>query len=131
MRSLHIELRQASLLQKNALRIRLSLTFQKMKAIQIGNLEITFELNPPEEEIGFISEDFDFLKKTAYATPGIAELIGNCHSVNLIVSEIFRNLRNEARTQKLDYLQKLSIRDTKVWCIDDGYSICLMKIEER
>lgn len=104
--------------------------FSKMKAIQIGNLEITFELNTPEEEVGFISEDFDFLKKTAYATPGIAELIGNCHSVNFTISEIFRNLRNEAQSQKLDYLQKLNIRSTQVWCIDDGNSICLMTKEE-
>lgn len=100
-----------------------------MKA-QIGSLTVNFEFNPPEEEIGFISEDFDFVKKPAYATPGIAELIGNCHSVNFTVSEIFRTLRDKARERKLDYLQKLDIRDARVWCIDDGNSICLMTPSE-
>jgi hypothetical protein len=47
-----------------------------MKAIQIGKTPVIFEFNPPEEEIGFISEDFDFVKKPAYATPGIGELLG-------------------------------------------------------
>jgi hypothetical protein len=43
----------------------------------------------------------------------------------LIIGEVFKTFYQTAKVQKLDYLQKLSINGTEVWCIDDGgSSIC-------
>lgn len=40
-----------------------------MEEIRIGRLEVKFSFNAPVEETGYLKEDFDFVKKPAYATP--------------------------------------------------------------
>jgi hypothetical protein len=93
---------------------------------RIGRIEVKFEFNPPVEETGFLKEGFDSVAKPAYATPGIAEIIERSTPIQPVVSEIFRIFRERAKHSSLDYLQKLSLDGEKVWCIDDGNSVCLL-----
>ncbi len=46
-----------------------------MKTLILEGNVIEFKLNPPIEETNFTSEDFDFQRKSSYATIGITELI--------------------------------------------------------
>lgn len=101
-----------------------------MEAIQIGKLEVKFAFNGPVDETWFLGEDFDFMKKPAYATPGSTEAIGHSTPTRLAISEIFRIFRERAKLSPLDYLQKLTLNGTETWCIDDGNSICLLLPEE-
>lgn len=96
----------------------------------ILNSKITFEMNGPIEETGFISENFDFLSKPAYATVGISEIISRRSDVQPVIFEIFRIFRNEASKRKLDYLQKMTIDGVNVWCIDNGSEIAILRPSE-
>ena len=43
----------------------------------------------------------------------------NEFELNEIYSKILKNLSIQAKTIKLDYLQKITINNVEVWCIDD------------
>ncbi|GAB0175324.1 MAG: hypothetical protein HHAS10_12030 [Candidatus Altimarinota bacterium] len=93
---------------------------------------ITFSFNTPVSETGFLSENFDLTKKSAYATIGIQDLLKFKNDIQLqfILSKIFSAINETAKIQKLDYFQNININGNDVWCIDDGNTICLMLKEE-
>ncbi|MBP9779571.1 hypothetical protein KBD33_03030 [Candidatus Gracilibacteria bacterium] len=103
-----------------------------MKSIFIYGNNISFNFSSPLEETGFLGEDFNYKKKTAYATTGIQDLIiaDSPILLKLIVGTIFQAFYNEAQKNKLDYLQVLIINNIEVWCIDNGDSICILLKEE-
>lgn len=103
-----------------------------MKSISIYWNQISFNFSSPLEETGFLWEDFDYKKKTAYATIWIQDLIIADSEIllQLIVWTIFQAFYSEAQKNKLDYLQVLTINWTEVWCIDNGDSICILLKEE-
>ncbi len=103
-----------------------------MKTLNIFWNSIKFNFNLPIEETWYISENFDYIKKSAYATSWIKDLLKftNEIQVSLIIWEIFKILKNQTNSQKLDYLQTIIINDIEVWCIDNWDSICLMTKEE-
>lgn len=94
--------------------------------------KIIFQFNSPLAETNFTAEDFDLSKKSSYVTIGIQDLLNtdNEFEINEIYSKILTTISSKAKTVKLDYLQKVSINWTEVWCIDNGYDICLMTKEE-
>lgn len=104
-----------------------------MKTFTLEGNVIEFKLNPPIEETNFLKEDFNFQRKPSYATIGITELIqvDNDIIASMIVWRTFRELAETAKIQDLDYLQVVVINQEETWVIDDGYSICWMKKEER
>jgi phosphoserine phosphatase len=89
-------------------------------------VKIIFSFNEPLEECGNVSETFDIFTKPTYATIGITELINTSSEAmtQLIIGEVFKTFYQTAKVQKLDYLQKLSINGTEVWCIDDRKITC-------
>jgi hypothetical protein len=103
-----------------------------MKSISIYWNSISFNFSSPLEETGFLWENFDYKKKTAYATTGIQDIIiaDTSISLQLIIWTIFQAFYNEAQKSKLDYLQVLVINGTEVWCIDNWDSICILLKEE-
>jgi hypothetical protein len=103
-----------------------------MKTLSIFWNNIKFNFNSPVEETWHISEDFDFNKKTAYATLWIQELIkyNNETQIRLVIWEIFKTLKKQTNSQKLDYLQVININWIDTWCIDNWESICLLTKEE-
>ncbi len=92
----------------------------------------TFSFNPPSAETWFLAEDFDFIKKPAYATTGIQELLKYDNELQLqsILWKIFHTINSTVQVQKLDYLQNININGVDTWIIDDGNTICLMTKEE-
>lgn len=103
-----------------------------MKEITIWNTSIEFQFNEPLEETWFISETFDIRQKPAYGTNWITDIIKGKSEIHtqLIIGQIFQEFYQTAKIQKLDYLQKLSINEIEVWCIDNGSTICLLTKEE-
>ncbi len=103
-----------------------------MKTLSIFWNNIEFSFNSPVEETWYISEDFDFNKKTAYATQWIQELLKSNNEIqmSLIIWEVFKTLKKQTNSQKLDYLQTIKINNIEVWCIDNWDSICLLTKEE-
>lgn len=103
-----------------------------MKTLNIFWNNIEFNFNSPVSETWYISEDFDFNKKTAYATQWVQALLkyNNEIQVSLIVWEVFKTLKNQTNSQKLDYLQVIKINNTEIWCIDNWDTICLLTKEE-
>lgn len=104
-----------------------------MKTLTIKGNVIEFKFNPPIEETGGISEDFNYLQKPAYGTIWITELIksDNDIMVRIIIWKVFQELFETWKVQNLDYLQVVVINQEETWIIDDGYSICWMRKEER
>lgn len=103
-----------------------------MKSISLYWNNISFNFSAPLEETGFLWENFDYKKKTAYATSGIQDLIiaDSPILLQLIIWTIFQAFFSEAQKNKLDYLQVLVINNVEVWCIDNGDSICILLKEE-
>ncbi len=93
---------------------------------------IQFQFNSPTAETNFLREDFDIIHKPSCVTIWIEELMNtdNEFELNEIYSKILTTLSIQAKIIKLDYLQKISINNIEVWCIDDGNSICLMTKSE-
>lgn len=103
-----------------------------MKTLNIFWNSIKFNFNLPIEETWYISENFDYIQKSAYATQWIKSLLkyNNEIQISLLIWEIFKTLKNQNNSQKLDYLQTLIINNIEVWCIDNWDTICLMTKEE-
>ncbi|MDD2892188.1 MAG: hypothetical protein PHQ95_04435 [Candidatus Gracilibacteria bacterium] len=103
-----------------------------MKTLTIEGNVIEFKFNPPLEETGFIGEDFDYIKKPAYGTIGITELIksNNDTMVQMIIGRVFQELFKTGKVQSLDYLQVVVINDEETWVIDNGSTICWMTKSE-
>ncbi|MDD3144746.1 MAG: hypothetical protein PHV23_01400 [Candidatus Gracilibacteria bacterium] len=103
-----------------------------MKTFEFLGNKIIFSFNSPVQETGYISEDFDFTKKSSYATLGVQTLLkfDNDFQLQFIIGEIFKILKEETKNQKLDYLQIININNIEIWCIDNGDTICLLTKEE-
>lgn len=108
-------------------------TIYKVEKIINDNI-VCFELNNPIKDEWNISENFDFIKKPFVFTIWVSELIKTNESdeilrdieIKNIVKEIITFIYERAKIDTLDYLQKLSINDTKCWIIDNGCDICLL-----
>lgn len=103
-----------------------------MKSISLYWNTISFNFSSPLEETWFLWEDFNYKKKTAYATVWIQDIIKADSEIllQMIVWTIFQAFYSEAQKNKLDYLQVLVINDIEVWCIDNWDTICLLLKEE-
>lgn len=103
-----------------------------MKTFEFLWNKITFSLNSPTKETWFLNEDFDFNKKSSYATLWVQELLkfDNDFQLQFIIAWIFKILKEETKNQKLDYLQVININNTEIWCIDNWDTICLLTKEE-
>lgn len=100
-----------------------------MESYNIHRNHIIFALNP---QTSYLAEDFDFRHKGARITPWIEEMldIQNEVTLRLFLGNVFVYLRTKAKLQKLDYLQKVYLNKEETWIIDDGGSICWMRISE-
>lgn len=95
---------------------------------------VCFEFNNPIKDEWNISENFDFINKPFVFTIWVCEIIKTNESdedlkeikIKDIIKEIITFVHERARIDTLDYLQKLSINDTKCWIIDNGCDICLL-----
>lgn len=93
-------------------------------------------MSQPNFSEGGLKEDFNFYLKPAYMTPWVQALVNennpenNYHYAQLFLGYLLPIYFENAKTQPLDYLQKLTIDQTPVWLIDDGATICLLLPEE-
>jgi len=103
---------------------------------------ISFQFNKPNIDEWNISENFDYKRKPFVYTIWISELIKTEFLKNLVsplfyeitcenfknklVSEIIDIVFQKAKSEKLDYLQKLKINNTDCWIIDNWEDICLL-----
>lgn len=103
-----------------------------MKTFEFLWNKIIFSFNSPVQETWYISEDFDFTKKSSYATLWVQKLLkfDNDFQLQFIISWIFKILKEETKNQKLDYLQIININSVEIWCIDNWDTICLLTKEE-
>jgi hypothetical protein len=103
-----------------------------MEKYILSGVTLTFELNAPTSETGYLKEDFDFLTKWWYATEWIQELlsISNEIALQILLGKVFSYLKTKAKIEKLDYLQKIRVNNIETWLIDDGNTICWMRKEE-
>ncbi len=103
-----------------------------MKTFEFLWNKIIFSFNSPVQETWYISEDFDFTKKSSYATLWVQTLLkfDNDFQLQFIIWEIFKILKEETKNQKLDYLQIININNIEIWCIDNWDTICLLTKEE-
>lgn len=103
-----------------------------MKTLNIFWNSISFNFNSPIQETWFLNENFNYFQKSAYATSWIKSLLkyDSDIQIQLIIWEIFKILKNQTSSQKLDYLQTIIINNIEVWCIDNWDTICLMTKEE-
>ena len=101
-----------------------------METLYFSDGFVTCHLAPASQETGFISEDFNFHKKPAVFTCGVEELFYDTGTAQAVCFSILSFYFQEAKKQKLDYLQKLNINGVCVWIIDNGSDICLLLPEE-
>lgn len=93
-------------------------------------------MTPPILCEGGLREDFNFYQKPASMTLWVQALLNDNNSesndyyAQFFLGYLLPIYFETAKTQSLDYLQKLTIDQTPVWLIDDGATICLLLPEE-
>jgi len=93
--------------------------------------EIDIKYSSPET---WISEDFNFLKKSFFITCWVEKLL-NFQDINkfqkrVIATNIINKVYEKAKIEVLDYFLKIQINWTETWLIDNWNDICLMLPEE-
>ena len=102
-----------------------------MKHTILGNtVELFF--NKQKQEFRNIVPKFDFPTQIFVTTRWVNDILiwENEESLKLIQQMVFSyvitEIKERAKEEKLDYLQKVTINWNKCWLIDDGSHICLM-----
>jgi len=88
--------------------------------------------NKQKKQFRSIIPTFNFLEQIFVTTPWVNDILiseteeGLKLIQQVVFSEIIMKLKEKAKIEKLDYLQKITINSHKCWLLDDGNSICLM-----
>lgn len=95
-----------------------------------NTIELFF--NKQKKEFRSIVPTFNFPEQIFVTTPWVNDILISTteEEIKLIQQAVFGkiilSIKEKAKTEKLDYLQKVIINSHKCWLIDDGNHICLM-----
>lgn len=92
--------------------------------------EIELFFTSPNIDEWNINENFDYEKKIFTITQWVQDLIyiNKEYEIKsqILYHSIIKRLKDRAKKERLDYLQKLKINNTNCWIIDNWEDICLM-----